>query len=71
MSEREFEVGVFQHERGPGRKPLIMAYTRYFSPEWGGCCMHRVRAENGTAAKKLAIENHRGGWGCGMETRVS
>jgi hypothetical protein len=31
-------VAVFQHERGPGRKPLIMAYTRDYNPAWEGCC---------------------------------
>ena len=57
-------VAVFQHERGPGRKPLVTAYTRDFNPAWEGCCLHRVDAENGTRAKALAIAEHKTGLGC-------
>lgn len=54
-----FVVAVFQHERGPGRKPLVTAYTRDYNPSWDGCCMHLVRAENGTQAKREAIALHK------------
>jgi len=55
---KSFEVGVFTHER-PGRKPLVTAYTTWYNPEWKGCCVHKIDAENGTEAKKLAIRDHR------------
>lgn len=54
---REFVVGVFEH---PGKRTIgLMAYTRYYSATWPGCCEHRVTAINGTAAKRLAQDEHR------------
>ena len=52
---KEFKVGVFEEQRSIA----IRAYTMWFNPKWDGCCLHRVQAENGTAAKKLAIAEHR------------
>lgn len=63
-STRVYTVAVFQHDRGEGRAPIISAYTMWFNPTWAGCCLHRVGAESGTAAKKIAISNHREGFGC-------
>ena len=59
-----FVVAVFQHNRGRGRKPLLTAYTRYYNTSWDGCCMHLVRAENGTQAKREAIGSHKMQRGC-------
>ena len=53
--ERFFKVGVFIHERGK-RKPLFVAYTRYYSLDWDGCNELRVLAINGAEAKKKAIK---------------
>ena len=61
---QQFIVGVFQHERGPGRKPLVSAYTRDYHAAWQGCCLHRTVAENGQHAKKKAIAAHKAGLGC-------
>ncbi len=52
MSEREFTVGVFppsQDVRG------YQAYTRDYQPNWKGCQVVKVLAENGTQAKRRAI----------------
>ena len=68
---RVYTVAVFQHDRGVGRAPIISAYTRWFNPTWEGCCLHRVGAENGTAAKKIAIAHHRDGFGCNSADGVS
>lgn len=48
-------VGICELEKGKHGSPLI-AYTRYILP---GQCIHEVEAENGTEAKKIAIEEHR------------
>lgn len=52
---KSIHVGVFD-DAVEGRKPR--AYTRWYGPEWEGCCEHVVEAENGTAAKKVAIQQH-------------
>ena len=31
------------------------AYTCWYNPSWPGCCLHEVNAQNGTAAKKIAL----------------
>ena len=54
---KDFKVGVFEHQRK--RSIGFEAYTYWFNPEWKGCCVHRVQAENGKAAKKFAIAEHR------------
>ena len=53
--EKEFTVATFVHNRGPGRKPLVTAYTRDFNPSWEGCKLYEVYADSGTEAKKIAI----------------
>ena len=50
---KTFDVAVFVQRGKRGWK--FDAYTRWFNPSWSGCNMVRVRAENGTAAKKMAI----------------
>ena len=50
-------VAVFSHVGK--RKVLYTAYTRWFSQDWHGCCIHKVDAVNGTQAKKLAIQEHK------------
>ena len=55
-NERFFKVGgVFIHDRGE-RKPQVVAYTRYYSPDWDGCNELRVLATSGAEAKKKAIK---------------
>lgn len=54
---REFRVGVF--ERQGRRKVRLDAYTTWFSPSWDGCCIHTVKAVNGTRAKQIAMAEHR------------
>jgi hypothetical protein len=49
-----FKVMTFYEER-PGRKPRVSAYTIWANPEWSGCKVYVLSAENGTAAKKAAI----------------
>lgn len=56
---KTIQVGVFTHDRGPGRKPLITAYTTWFNAAWENCCLHDVDAKNGTEAKKIAISDHK------------
>jgi hypothetical protein len=51
---RVFKVGVF-----PCRKASFTAYTTWYNPSWSECCEHTVEAVNGTAAKKIAIQEHR------------
>jgi len=55
--EREFMVGVFTH-RGKGALKF-MAYTRWYSTTWTGCCEHRVTAPTGREAKRRAITQHK------------
>ena len=49
-------VGVFPHD---DRNTRFNAYTRWYNPQWSGCCEHKVGAINGTEAKKLAIQEHK------------
>jgi hypothetical protein len=49
-------VGVFSNDEG-GRG--FRAYTRWYNPQWPGCCEHKVEAINGGEAKKLATQEHR------------
>jgi len=49
---------VFGDVRASG-KPLYMAYTTWYNPQWKGCCEHEVEAVNGTEAKKIAVEEHK------------
>lgn len=56
--DNEWTVGVFEHQRASGRV-FLMAYTRYFNPDWAGCCVHRVIAESGAMAKDNAKSVHR------------
>lgn len=51
-----YRVGVFDDDLHPKRKP--MAYTRAYSPDWPGCCEHRLVARTGAEAKKMAIAEH-------------
>jgi hypothetical protein len=56
------KVGVFPIHRGGFGKQRVSTYTAYttwYNPEWEGCCEHTVEAVNGTAAKKLAITEHK------------
>lgn len=53
---KEFKVGVFECEPGAKRRP--QAYTVWYSPAWKGCCEHIVRAVDGKAAKRIAIDEH-------------
>ena len=55
---KQIKVAVSTHER-EGRKPLVMAYTLWYSPTWPGLCMHTVEAKNGTEAKRIAITQHK------------
>jgi hypothetical protein len=50
------KVGVFPPDADTR---FYRAYTRWYNPQWKGCCEHTVEAVNGTAAKKLAIEEHK------------
>jgi hypothetical protein len=60
-----FVVAVFENPpRREGLKPRYMAYTRYFNTAWEGCCIHRVNAESGAAAKHEAIMCHKMKRGC-------
>lgn len=56
---KDFTVAVFPWERPVGFKPRFNAYTLWYNPEWKGCCLHPVNAENGTAAKKQALKEHK------------
>lgn len=56
---RLYRVGTFVHPRG-GKKALIMAYLRDFSPQWQGCVVYDVEASSGKEAKWLA---------CGLRRR--
>lgn len=55
---KEFSIGVFTEWRN-GRKPKISAYSTWYNPDWKGCCVHKVSADTGTEAKKMAIEDHK------------
>ena len=55
LDPRTFKVGVF-----PCRKESFTAYTTWYNPSWSGCCEHTVEAVNGTQAKKIAIQEHKG-----------
>jgi hypothetical protein len=57
-SDYVWTVGVFEHERRSGRV-FLMAYVRDYNPEWPGCCVHRVIAEDGAMAKDNAKSAHR------------
>jgi hypothetical protein len=50
------KVGVFPPDESDRH---YRAYTRWYNPEWPGCCEHEVEAINGTEAKKLAIQEHK------------
>jgi hypothetical protein len=52
-----FTVGVFEHPKK--RVTSLMAYTRWYSTAWDGCCTHTVEARNGTIAKEAAKAEHR------------
>jgi hypothetical protein len=54
---KSFRVGVFEIEQG--RRTVLLAYTREYSPSQQGCCLHSVEATNGTEAKRAAIAEHR------------
>lgn len=58
MSEtlKLIKVGVFPPS---GDSHVYMAYTRWYNPQWPGCCEHEVEAVNGTIAKKIAIKEHK------------
>ena len=58
LRDNEYVVGVFEHERRSGRI-FLMAYLRYYNPEWEGCCVHRVISEGGAMAKEVAKSAHR------------
>ena len=50
-------VYVFNHHGK--RKLRFTAYTLWVNPDWSGACRHDVEAVNGTAAKKVAIQQHK------------
>ena len=54
--EKKIRVGVFPPD---DNCHAYMAYTRYYLPSWPGCCEHEVIAVNGSAAKKIAITEHK------------
>lgn len=56
---KDFTVGVFPMDCKPGRKQRYTAYTVGYRPNWPGCCVHIVSANNGTDAKKVAIFDHK------------
>ena len=56
--DNEWVVGIFEHKRRSGRVFLI-AYVRDYNPDWDGCCVHRVIAEDGAMAKDSAKAAHR------------
>lgn len=50
------KVGVFppdEHDRG------YRAYTRWYNPEWKGCCEHEVEVYERRDAKAKAIQEHK------------
>lgn len=53
---KSITVGVFPPD---DNCHAYMAYTRWYTPQWPGCCEHTVMAINGTEAKKIAIKEHK------------
>jgi hypothetical protein len=49
-------VGVFPPDE---RERSYRAYTRWYNPQWEGCCEHTVDAVNGSEAKRAAIQEHK------------
>lgn len=54
--DKEIRVGVFPPD---DNCHSYMAYTRDYLTSWPRCCEHKVFAVNGTAAKKIAIAEHK------------
>lgn len=53
---KKYIVAVFPIEEKGGQ---FTAYLRYYNPAWPGCCLHNTSAENGSAAKRQAIADHK------------
>lgn len=52
---RMYEVATFTHYGGKGpRVSKVDCYTLWFNPEWPGCIIYKVEAENGRKAKQAA-----------------
>ena len=49
-----YRVGTFTHDRGPGRAPLITAYSRDYSLAWDGCVEYEIDAASAAEARRMA-----------------